>query len=81
MRTFRYLAARLAAATLFLLLFSPCAIEAQVTTGAIVGTVGDVNGVVPGATVTIRETGKNTAATFVTDSTGSSSISSRVLRS
>jgi len=71
MRTFRYLVARLAAAALFLLLFSPCAIEAQVTTGAIVGTVSDVNGVVPGATVTIRETGKNTAATFVTDSTGS----------
>jgi Carboxypeptidase regulatory-like domain/TonB dependent receptor-like, beta-barrel/TonB-dependent Receptor Plug Domain len=70
MRTFRDFAARLAAASLLLLFLNAGALEAQVTTGAIVGTVSDVNGVVPGATVTIRETGKNTSATFVTDATG-----------
>jgi hypothetical protein len=70
MRTFRDFTARLAAASLLLLFLSAGALEAQVTTGAIVGTVSDVNGVVPGATVTIRETGKNTSATFVTDATG-----------
>ena len=70
MRTFRDFAARLAAAALVLFFCTPTALDAQVTTGAIVGTVTDVNGVVPGATVTIRETGKNTAATFVTDATG-----------
>ncbi len=70
MRTSRDFAARLAAAALVLLVFTPHTLDAQVTTGAIVGTVSDVNGVVPGATVTIRETGKNTTATFVTDTTG-----------
>ena len=70
MRTFREFAARLAAAALVLVLVSPLSLDAQVTTGAIVGTVSDANGVVPGATVTIRETGKNTTATFVTDTTG-----------
>jgi hypothetical protein len=70
MRTFREFAARLAAAALVLVLISPHSLDAQVTTGAIVGTVSDANGVVPGATVTIRETGKNTTATFVTDTTG-----------
>ena len=60
MRTFRDFAARLAAAALVLCFCTPPALDAQVTTGAIIGTVTDVNGVVPGATVTIRETGKNT---------------------
>ena len=44
---------------------------AQVTTGTIVGTVSDANGVVPRATVTIREVNKGTADTVVTDETGS----------
>jgi hypothetical protein len=70
MRTSREFAARLAAAALVLLVSTSLTLHAQVTTGAIVGTVSDANGVVPGATVTIRETGKNTAATFVTDTTG-----------
>ena len=44
---------------------------AQVTTGTIVGTVSDANGVVPRATVTIREVNKGTADTVLTDDTGS----------
>jgi hypothetical protein len=44
---------------------------AQVTTGTLVGTVRDPNGIVPGANVTVREVNKNTADTFVTDETGS----------
>ena len=44
---------------------------AQVTTGTIVGTVSDQNGVVPGASVTIREVTKNTSGVYVTDQTGS----------
>ena len=43
---------------------------AQVTTGTIVGTVSDSSGVVPRATVTIREVHKNTSDTYVTDETG-----------
>jgi hypothetical protein len=42
----------------------------QVTTGSIIGTVTDANGIVPGATVTIREVGKNTVTTATTDATG-----------
>ena len=45
--------------------------SAQVTTGTIVGTVHDPNGIVPGATVTIREVNQGTANTYVTDETGS----------
>jgi hypothetical protein len=45
-------------------------LHAQVTTGTIVGTVSDANGIVPGATVTVRETNKNTSATVVTDAVG-----------
>ena len=46
--------------------------DAQVTTGTIVGTVKDNTGaVVPGATVTVTETGKQTSSTYVTDSRGS----------
>ena len=44
---------------------------AQVTTGTIVGTVSDPDGVVPGAVVTIREVSKGTSDTYRTDSTGS----------
>jgi hypothetical protein len=46
-------------------------VAAQVTTGTIVGTVTDPNGVVPGATVVIHEVNQGTSATFVTDATGS----------
>ncbi len=45
-------------------------VSAQVTTGTIVGTVSDPNGVVPGATVTIREVNKGTTTTYVTDPLG-----------
>jgi hypothetical protein len=45
--------------------------EAQVTTGTIQGTVKDNTGaVVPGATVTVTETGKQTSSTYTTDSEG-----------
>ena len=47
---------------------SPAA--AQVTTGTIVGTVSDAGGVVPGATVSVREVNKGTTTTYVTDETG-----------
>ena len=46
-------------------------IDAQVTTGTIVGTISDANGIVPRAAVTIREVSKGTADTYVTDDTGS----------
>ena len=44
--------------------------SAQVTTGTIVGTVTDSGGVVPGATVTVRNVNRGTTTTFVTDSAG-----------
>ena len=44
---------------------------AQVTTGTIVGTVRDADGVIPGAAVTIREVNRGTSNTFQTDETGS----------
>ena len=46
-------------------------IAAQVTTGTIVGTVTDSNGVVPGANVVIHEVNRGTSNTFVTDGAGS----------
>ena len=47
-------------------------VSAQVTTGSIVGTVSDTQGqVVPGATVAIKEIGKQTVTTVVTDANGS----------
>ena len=52
-------------------LLSAAPVHAQVTTGTIVGTVSDPNGIVPGATVTIREVNNGTSDTFVTDDTGS----------
>ena len=44
---------------------------AQVTTGTLVGTVRDQNGIVPGANVTVREVNRGTSNTYVTDETGS----------
>jgi hypothetical protein len=44
---------------------------AQVTTGTFVGTVRDPNGIVPGATVTVREVNRGTSNSYVTDDTGS----------
>jgi len=46
------------------------AADAQVTTGTIIGSVTDSSGVVPGATVTVREVNKGTTTTYVTDETG-----------
>ena len=61
---------RLAAAvSLTLAVWAPH-VDAQVTTGTIVGTVSDASGVVPGAMVTVREVNKHTSATFVTDAVG-----------
>ena len=45
--------------------------SAQVTTGTIVGTVSDSSGIVPGASVTIRDVNKGTSTVVVTDDTGS----------
>jgi hypothetical protein len=45
-------------------------VAAQVTTGTIVGTVTDASGVVPGATVSIREVNKGTTTTYETDANG-----------
>jgi hypothetical protein len=51
---------------------SAATVSAQVTTGSIVGTVSDTQGqVVPGATVVIKEVGKQTSTTVVTDANGS----------
>lgn len=54
-------------------LWALCAVgaAAQVTTGSLGGTVRDENGIVPGATVTIREANRGTVETYVTDDTGS----------
>ena len=54
----------------FLAMFVPPA-AAQVTTGTIVGTVHDLNGIVPGAIVTIRAVNQGTVNSYVTDETGS----------
>jgi hypothetical protein len=56
------------AAALVVGVTSPLA--AQVTTGTIVGTVSDASGVVPGATITVREVNKGTTNSYVTDGTG-----------
>ena len=42
-------------------LMTATSVAAQVTTGTIVGTVRDSSGVVPGATVTIREVNSGTS--------------------
>jgi hypothetical protein len=49
--------------------------SAQVTTGTVVGTVQDQNGIVPGPSVTIRAVNQGTANTYVTDENGSYSSS------
>ena len=54
----------------FLAMFVPPA-AAQVTTGTLVGTVHDLNGIVPGASVTIRAVNQGTVNSYVTDETGS----------
>ena len=51
-------------------LYGSSPVAAQVTTGTIVGTVSDAGGVVPGATVSVREVNKGTTSTYVTDATG-----------
>ena len=45
-------------------------LHAQVTTGTIVGTINDASGIVPGATVVVREMNKGTTTTYVTDERG-----------
>jgi carboxypeptidase family protein/TonB-dependent receptor-like protein len=60
----------LAALTCLLTIGTASPVPAQVTTGTIIGTVSDANGVVPGASVTIREVNKGTSDTFVTDAAG-----------
>src|SRR5688572_6767894 len=62
---------RFAATLLAVLAIADARIAAQVTTGTLVGTVRDSNGIVPGATVTIREVNRGTSDTYVTDDTGS----------
>jgi len=53
------------------LCLAPFPAAAQVTTGTLVGTVRDPNGIVPGASVVVREVNKGTSDTYVTDETGS----------
>src|SRR5882672_11184473 len=66
----RRLAVGIAGGLAFLILLTP-ALEAQVTTGTIAGTVKDsTGGVAAGATVTVTETGKGTSSTYVTDANG-----------
>jgi hypothetical protein len=62
---------RLLATLIAFVAICPLPANGQVTTGTLVGTVHDQNGIVPGATVTIRETNQGTASTYVTDQTGS----------
>src|SRR5262245_38444271 len=53
------------------LALAPCLAQAQVDTGAIVGTVRDKTGaVVPGAKVGVHETATNTDTAFVADAAG-----------
>jgi hypothetical protein len=59
------------AAVVLLVLFAAGPVAGQVTTGTLVGTVRDSNGVVPGASVTVREVNKGTSDSYVTDDTGS----------
>ena len=68
MRTRRYSVPILFATVATLLAGSS---HAQVTTGTIVGTVKDSAGaVVPGATVTVTESGKQTSSVYTTDASG-----------
>src|ERR1700744_4244389 len=65
-----------ALAAVFVVLFSFCsAAIAQVTTGSLLGTVRDASGaVIPGATVTVTDTGKGTTSAKQTDTEGNYSI-------
>jgi hypothetical protein len=54
-----------------LILATAAGAAAQVSTGTIIGTVRDANGVIPGAAVTIREVTRGTVNTYQTDDTGS----------
>src|SRR3984893_10695114 len=65
-----------ALAAVFVVLFSFCtAAIAQVTTGSILGTVRDASGaVLPGATVTVTDTGKGTTTAKQTDTEGNYSV-------
>ena len=59
------------AAALAMLLFGPSGVSAQVVTGTILGTVSDSSGgVMPGVTITIRNTGTEFTRTVVTDARG-----------
>ena len=66
-----------ALAAVFVVLFSFCAAAvAQVTTGSILGTVHDASGaVIPGATVTVTDTGKGTTSVKQTDTSGNYAVS------
>jgi hypothetical protein len=57
-------------AALFSVLVHAGVAAGQVTTGTLVGTVSDADGVVPGATVAIREANRGTVTSYVTDDTG-----------
>src|SRR5580698_4945377 len=65
-----------ALAAVFVVLFTFCAVGiAQVTTGSILGTVRDASGaVVPGASVTVTDTGKGTTSVKQTDTEGNYSV-------
>ena len=60
----------LVAAALAAALVHAAPAASQVTTGTIVGTVSDSSGVVPRASVTVREVNKGTSDSYVTDETG-----------
>ncbi len=65
-----------ALAAVFVVLFTFCAVGvAQVTTGSILGTVRDASGaVIPGASVTVTDTGKGTTSVKQTDTEGNYSV-------
>jgi hypothetical protein len=65
-----------ALAAVFAVLFSFCtAAIAQVTSGSLLGTVRDASGaVIPGATVTVTDTGKGTTSVKQTDTEGNYSV-------
>src|SRR2546428_8135969 len=61
----------IAGAVVLLSVLTP-ALEAQVTTGTLFGTIKDsTGGVAAGATVTVTETGKGTSSSYLTDANGS----------
>ncbi len=62
---------RFVAALVGVLALVDAGLGAQVNSGTLVGSVRDANGVVPGASVTIREVSRGTSNTYVTDESGS----------